>query len=226
MIALEAEGRNHPQRDDRRGLRRTARRRHRAGALFRALPRARLLAERPRLVPEKGLRVSGVLIFTPQPAPAGVRLPCESRFHRRRTFDNEAVYAEARKLLKDKLTDFATGLLTGGEVERTPSGVIYGSGCVPHACAAPMLHGCRCERPQALPRPDRRQSGAADLAADEDLADRDRRGDEGRPAAAAVMRQTPTCAIDFHRVTFREDRGLLARRGRRRHVLCGRHDRL
>ena len=49
---------------------------------------------------------------------------------------NEAVYEAAQELLGDRLTDVATGLLTGGGTETTPSGIFYASGCVPHACGS------------------------------------------------------------------------------------------
>lgn len=86
--------------------------------------------------PEKGLRVSGMMIFTPQPGTGWQEMAGADLDSIVDAFDNEAVYAEARKLLKDKLTDFATGLLTGGEVERTDGGILHGSGCVPHACGS------------------------------------------------------------------------------------------
>ena len=47
---------------------------------------------------------------------------------------NEAVYEAAKKLLGDKLTDVATGLLVGGGTQSTASGGFYAAGCVPHDC--------------------------------------------------------------------------------------------
>jgi hypothetical protein len=49
-------------------------------------------------------------------------------------FHNEAVYQAAQKLLGDKLGDVTTALLVGGGTEKTASGIVYASGCVPHAC--------------------------------------------------------------------------------------------
>lgn len=86
--------------------------------------------------PEKGLRVSGMMIFTPQPGTGWQQIAGAELDSIVDAFDNEAVYAAARKLLGSRLTDFATGLLTGGSVERTTSGILFGSGCVPHACGS------------------------------------------------------------------------------------------
>lgn len=86
--------------------------------------------------PEKGLRVSGTLSFSPQPGTGWPELANAQLESIVDAFDNEAVYAAAKKLLGDRLADFATGLLTGGEIERTVNGIMYGSGCVPHACGS------------------------------------------------------------------------------------------
>jgi hypothetical protein len=49
-------------------------------------------------------------------------------------FRNEAVYSRARELLGDRLEEVATSLLVSGAPEKTASGLIYGDGCIPHAC--------------------------------------------------------------------------------------------
>jgi len=47
---------------------------------------------------------------------------------------NAAVYGEAQKLMGNKLVEVMTALGTGGTTETSPSGILYASGCVPHAC--------------------------------------------------------------------------------------------
>lgn len=86
--------------------------------------------------PDGGLRVAGTLQFSPQPGTQWPDLDATKLENIVDAFDNEALYADARKLLGDDLTDFATGLLTGGGTEILPSGVFWGSGCVPHACGS------------------------------------------------------------------------------------------
>jgi hypothetical protein len=49
-------------------------------------------------------------------------------------FHNEAVYKAAKSLLGNRLNDVTTSLLVGGGTEKTASGIIYASGCVPHDC--------------------------------------------------------------------------------------------
>lgn len=49
-------------------------------------------------------------------------------------FHNEAIYNAATSLLGNRLDEVTTSLLVGGGTEKTVSGIIYASGCVPHDC--------------------------------------------------------------------------------------------
>jgi hypothetical protein len=84
--------------------------------------------------PTDGLKVAGTLAFTPQPGTDWKDLDPAKLYNVVDAFDNEAVYALGKQMLGDGITDFAMGLLVGGGTEKTPSGVFYASGCVPHAC--------------------------------------------------------------------------------------------
>ncbi|MDQ6434077.1 hypothetical protein RB623_08455 [Mesorhizobium sp. LHD-90] len=84
--------------------------------------------------PETGLKVSGLLQFSPQPGTTWDEIDASKFDNLVEAFGNEALYADAKKLLGDDLTGFATGLLTGGGTEQLPGGLFYASGCVPHAC--------------------------------------------------------------------------------------------
>ena len=86
--------------------------------------------------PEDGLRVAGTLTYAPQPDTGWKDLNASDMDSIVDAFANAAVYGAALSLLGKDLTEFATGLLTGGGVETLASGVIYGSGCVPHACGS------------------------------------------------------------------------------------------
>ena len=84
--------------------------------------------------PEGGLKIAGILQFTPQPGsnwadldPAALTYPVE-------IFSNADVYEASRALLGERLGDVATGLSVSGGLERLPSGIFTASGCVPHAC--------------------------------------------------------------------------------------------
>jgi hypothetical protein len=83
--------------------------------------------------PQDGMKVAGMLSFAPQPDTGWEDLaPVPANLLD--AFSNAAVYAAARKLLGDALTEVATGLVVGSGPETLPSGIYYGSGCVPHAC--------------------------------------------------------------------------------------------
>jgi hypothetical protein len=86
--------------------------------------------------PAEGLRTAGLMSFTPQPDTGWDDLDLATLDNVAAAFDNAAVYRQARKLLGDDLQDFATGLMTGGGVELTSSGIAFGYGCVPHACGS------------------------------------------------------------------------------------------
>jgi len=86
--------------------------------------------------PATGLRIAGSMSFMPQPGTDWKDLESQRFDNIVEAFDNEAVYKAAQALLGASLSDYTTGLLTGGGVEISPSGILYGSGCVPHACGS------------------------------------------------------------------------------------------
>lgn len=84
--------------------------------------------------PEDGVRVAGELSFTPQPGTkwtdiAAARITYPSDF-----FANAELYAAARTLLGDELEQVALGLSVSSGPEKTASGILFASGCVPHDC--------------------------------------------------------------------------------------------
>lgn len=83
--------------------------------------------------PAGGMVLSGNLTYMPEPGTAWKDV-ADSYGHIIEAFRNEAVYEAARKLLGDGLTDMASSLLVGGGTDKTPSGILYSAGCVPHAC--------------------------------------------------------------------------------------------
>jgi hypothetical protein len=78
--------------------------------------------------------VIGRLTYTPAPGTSWKDLDPARLDNITDALRNEAVYQAATKLLGNKLSDVVTGLLVGGGTEKTPSGVFYASGCVPHDC--------------------------------------------------------------------------------------------
>ena len=84
--------------------------------------------------PDDGLVTYGMLTYAPEPGTGWGDLDPAKYGNIIDAFHNEAVYEAARKLLGEQVGDVATSLLVGGGAEKTPSGVFYGSGCVPHAC--------------------------------------------------------------------------------------------
>jgi hypothetical protein len=87
-----------------------------------------------RWTPQEGFETAGELTYAPEagttwkdvdPARLGSMIDA---------FRNEAVYSRAREILGDRLEEVATSLLVSGAPEKTASGLIYGDGCIPHAC--------------------------------------------------------------------------------------------
>lgn len=86
--------------------------------------------------PETGLQIAGTIAYAPQPGTDWQDLdPAKFEFMID-AMRNAAVYAEAQKMLGDRLLDVVTGLQTGGNTETTASGIYHASGCVPHACGS------------------------------------------------------------------------------------------
>lgn len=83
-----------------------------------------------------GLKVAGDLAFTPQPGTSWADLKVENITYPVDFFDNSELYAAAQSLLGDKLEDVALGLSVSAGPEKTASGTLFASGCVPHACGS------------------------------------------------------------------------------------------
>jgi hypothetical protein len=86
--------------------------------------------------PLERLTIAGELAYTPQPGTKWAELETKTPAHVVDAFANEDVYKAAKKLLGARLNDVALGLTVGSGFERTASGVLYGNGCVPHACGS------------------------------------------------------------------------------------------
>lgn len=84
--------------------------------------------------PEDGLRVAGQMSYVPQPGTRWADLDPARIAHPFDLFANGDFYAAARKLLGDKFSGVILALSVSGGLESTASGVLYGSGCIPHAC--------------------------------------------------------------------------------------------
>jgi hypothetical protein len=86
--------------------------------------------------PLERLTVAGELAYTPQPGTRWAALETGTPTYVVDAFANEDVYRAAQELLGNQLGDVALGLTVGSGFERTASGVLYGNGCVPHACGS------------------------------------------------------------------------------------------
>lgn len=81
-----------------------------------------------------GLTVAGELNFVPQPDTGWGTLKIEDIAFSVDLFDNADIYKQASAMLGDKLEDVALGLSVSSGPEKTVSGLIFATGCVPHAC--------------------------------------------------------------------------------------------
>jgi hypothetical protein len=86
--------------------------------------------------PDERLTVAGQLAYTPQPGTKWTDLEKATPPYIVDAFANRDVYTAAEKLLGASLNDVATGLSVGSGFEQTSSGILYGHGCVPHACGS------------------------------------------------------------------------------------------
>lgn len=86
--------------------------------------------------PQDGLSVMGSLTFSPEPDTSWTDIDTAGLDYMLELFSNEAVYESASRRLGGALTDVASGLIVSDGVHTLSSGVLYGSGCVPHACGA------------------------------------------------------------------------------------------
>jgi hypothetical protein len=84
--------------------------------------------------PATGVETVGTIAYAPQPGTDWKDLDPAKFEYIVDSMKNAAVYAAAQRLLGDHLVDVMTALGTGGSTEKTPSGILWASGCVPHAC--------------------------------------------------------------------------------------------
>lgn len=84
--------------------------------------------------PETGLEVAGELSYTPQPGTTWANLKVENITYPVDFFDNADIYQSASTMLGDQLEGVALGLSVSSGPEKTASGMVFATGCVPHAC--------------------------------------------------------------------------------------------
>ena len=84
--------------------------------------------------PDERIHLAGRLSFAPQPGTNWAELEPTKLEHMLDAFRNADVYKGAQAILGKGLSDFATSLSVGGGPEKLPSGAVWSSGCVPHAC--------------------------------------------------------------------------------------------
>lgn len=84
--------------------------------------------------PGDGLSMAGELAFTPQPDTTWANFKVEDVLYPVDFFDNADIYKAASAMLGDKLEGVALGLSVSSGPEKTTSGLIFATGCVPHAC--------------------------------------------------------------------------------------------
>ncbi|WP_315926346.1 hypothetical protein [Mesorhizobium sp. SP-1A] len=91
-------------------------------------------AQVKKWAPTTGFTLAGNLTYMPEPGTGWKDIDASKYSNIIDAFHNEAVYKAATRLLGDKLDEVTTSLLVGGGTDRTASGIIYASGCVPHDC--------------------------------------------------------------------------------------------
>ena len=84
--------------------------------------------------PSAGFALAGTLTYAPDPDTGWADIDASKYSHIIDAFHNGAVYQAAQTLLGDRLAEVVTSLLVGGGTEKTDTGVIFASGCVPHDC--------------------------------------------------------------------------------------------
>jgi hypothetical protein len=84
--------------------------------------------------PDHGVEVVGTIAYAPQPGTDWKDFDGSKLEYLADSMKNAAIYAAAQKLLGNHLLDVMTALGTGGETQKTPSGIFWASGCIPHAC--------------------------------------------------------------------------------------------
>lgn len=86
--------------------------------------------------PDEGMKLAGILSYAPQPGTTWATLNTSEMLFLVDLFSNEEVFADAAALLGDRLGDYVIGLNVSDGFHELKSGIVYGSGCVPHACGS------------------------------------------------------------------------------------------
>lgn len=84
--------------------------------------------------PQDGLRIAGELSYIPRPGTRWADIAADKITYPSDFFANAELYDAAKALLGDDLEKVALGLSVSGGPETTASGLLFASGCVPHAC--------------------------------------------------------------------------------------------
>jgi hypothetical protein len=84
--------------------------------------------------PDAGLRLSGEISYAPQPGTSWADIDPARITHPYELFANSDFYAAAKNVLGDKLGDVALALAVSGGLDKTATGIFYGTGCIPHSC--------------------------------------------------------------------------------------------
>lgn len=84
--------------------------------------------------PERGFRMHGTIAYAPEPDTGWSAIEITQATYPHDLFRNAAFHEAAKALLGDSLGDVVAGLGTAGPVETLPDGLVFGRGCVPHAC--------------------------------------------------------------------------------------------
>jgi hypothetical protein len=87
-----------------------------------------------RWSPYEGMIPAGKLSYTPIPGTGWADLATATVDQPMDILSYEEIYGEALGLLGSDLENYAIGLAVASEPEKTPDGLLSGSGCIPHAC--------------------------------------------------------------------------------------------
>lgn len=84
--------------------------------------------------PENGVQTAGRLNFMPNAGTGFGQWKSGDAGYPIDAFRNAAFYEKSRQMLGADFDDVVGSFLFGGPMDRLPSGLIVGEGCVPHAC--------------------------------------------------------------------------------------------
>lgn len=86
--------------------------------------------------PSAGLKSSGMLRFEPQEGSNWVNIDVEAIKGPWDMFDNADVYAAAKSLLGDRLSELSLSLAVAGPPAYAEDNFLSGAGCAPHSCGS------------------------------------------------------------------------------------------